>query len=48
MKILATGDIHSDLDLIKKINNNVNLNEIDLILLIGDLSEKSNDFYQIL
>lgn len=48
IRFLATGDIHSDKKIINKIAKNVDFNGIDYILLVGDISEKNNDFGQIL
>lgn len=44
---LATGDIHSDKDIIKNIQKYNNFEKIDFILLTGDLSDKKNDFKEI-
>lgn len=44
IKILATGDFHSDVSLPNKIKENVNLDEIDLIIFTGDLSDRKDDF----
>lgn len=48
MKFLATGDIHSDKKLIKLIKDKGNLDDIDFIVLIGDISEERNDFAKLL
>jgi hypothetical protein len=48
IRFLATGDFHSDLNLIKAIKKYNNMNELDFILFTGDLSEKDNDFKKLL
>ena len=44
IRFLATGDFHSDLKLVKKIQKEVDFSSIDFVLFTGDLSEKNNDF----
>jgi len=48
IKFLATGDIHSEKKLIENIKKYTKIEDIDFILLNGDLSEKKNDFKNIL
>lgn len=48
IRFLATGDIHSDKKLINCIKNSVELEKIDFVVLIGDISEKKDDFKDIL
>lgn len=48
IRFLATGDIHSDKKLLNNISKYNNFEEIDFILVTGDLSEKKNDFKHIL
>lgn len=48
IRFLATGDIHSDQKLLKEIETKTNLSEIDFIILVGDISEKKDDFSKIL
>ncbi|MFW6286205.1 MAG: metallophosphoesterase family protein [Nanoarchaeota archaeon] len=48
IRFLATGDFHSDLSLISRIKNNKNFKSIDFVILIGDLSDKKNDFKKLL
>ncbi len=48
IRFLATGDFHSDLKLVNEIKNKVNMNSIDFILFTGDLSDKKNDFKNLL
>ena len=48
IRFLATGDFHSDSKLIAKIKAIKEFDSIDFIVLIGDLSEKKNDFKELL
>lgn len=48
IKFLATGDLHSDKKFVKSIAKNTDLNSIDFIILIGDISEKNNDYKDLL
>ncbi len=48
LRFLATGDIHSDLELVNIIKQYGNLDDIDFIIFTGDLSEKKNDFAKLL
>jgi len=48
IKFLAASDLHSDLKLIEKIKKEIEKTEIDFIILTGDISEKKNDFSQLL
>jgi Icc-related predicted phosphoesterase len=48
IRFLASGDFHSDKKLISKIKNSKELNSIDFVVLIGDISEKKNDFKDLL
>lgn len=48
IRFLVTGDFHSDLTLIQKIKQQVQLDKLDLIVLTGDISEQENDFNQLL
>ena len=48
IKLLATGDFHSDVNLINAIDKYVNIDEIDFVLFTGDLSDKSDDFNKLL
>ena len=47
ISFLATGDIHSDLKFLRKIKKKVDFNKIDIILMIGDISDKNKDFGKI-
>ncbi|MCA9486078.1 metallophosphoesterase [Candidatus Woesearchaeota archaeon] len=44
IRFLGTGDFHSDKQLVKAIQNYVDLKNIDFVLFVGDLSDKNNDF----
>ncbi len=48
LRFLATGDFHSDKSLIKKIEKNVDFSKIDFVIFTGDLSDKKNDFKELL
>lgn len=48
IKFLATGDIHSDQEIINIIKQYGNLDDIDFIILTGDISEKTDDFSKLL
>jgi len=48
IRFLATGDIHSDKKLLKNIEKYTDFSKIDYILFTGDLSDKKNDFKQII
>lgn len=48
IRFLATGDIHSNKKLLDNISIYNDFNNIDYILFIGDLSDKKNDFNQII
>jgi Icc-related predicted phosphoesterase len=48
IKFLATGDFHSDLNLVNSIKEKVNMRGIDFILFTGDLSDKKKDFKKLL
>ncbi len=47
IKFLATSDIHSDINLIYAIEKYSPLNEMDFIIMTGDISEKKDDFGKI-
>ncbi len=47
IRFLATGDIHSDIEFLNEIDKKVDFNTIDFIILIGDISDKPNDFKNI-
>jgi len=48
IKFLATGDIHSDLEFSKKIAKNINMKDMEFVILIGDISEKKDDYGKLL
>ncbi|MFW5705292.1 MAG: metallophosphoesterase family protein [Nanoarchaeota archaeon] len=48
LKFLATGDIHSDKNFLKNLRKNVDMKNIDYVLFTGDLSEKKDDFKDLL
>lgn len=48
VRFLATGDLHSDLGLVKKITEGVDFKNIEFVVLIGDLSERDDDFKDLL
>lgn len=48
IRFLATGDIHSNKKIIDNISKNVDFNNIDYILLLGDISDKKDDFSTLL
>lgn len=49
IRFLATGDLHSDKKLIEQIKKQThNLQDIDYVLLVGDISEKNNDLKDML
>jgi len=48
IRFLATGDFHSDTKLINNIEKYNDLDSIDYILFLGDLSDKKKDFKKLL
>lgn len=48
VKFLSVSDIHSDEKLIKKIEKKVNLDDIDFVIIAGDISDKNDDFSKLL
>lgn len=48
IRFLATGDFHSKSDILQDIKKCTNLDEIDFVLLVGDISEKNDDFSKLL
>ena len=48
IKFLASGDFHSDLNFMEEIKKKVDFSDIDFIVLIGDISDKNDDFGDIL
>ena len=48
IRFLATGDFHSDDKLIAKIKKEGKLEDIDFVVLIGDISERKDDFAKLL
>ncbi len=48
LKFLVASDFHSNDKITKNIEKKVKLDEIDFVLLVGDLSDKPNDFGTLL
>lgn len=48
IRFLATSDIHSDQNLLNAIEQYTDWEDIDFVVLTGDLSDKKNDFENIL
>lgn len=48
IKFLATGDIHSNQKFINHIAKNSNIDSINFVVLIGDISEKKDDYNELL
>lgn len=48
IRFLATGDIHSDFNLLKDIKEKNDFNNLDFVVFIGDISEREDDFKEIL
>lgn len=47
IRFLATSDLHSDINLLNAIDMYTNWDDIDFVILTGDVSEKKNDFERI-
>lgn len=48
VRFLVTGDFHSDISLVKKIKKNIKIEDLDFIVLVGDISDKRDDFKDLL
>jgi hypothetical protein len=48
IRFLATGDFHSDLNLIRDFKKNVDMDSVDYVLFTGDLSDRDDDFGRLL
>ena len=48
LRFLATGDIHSDINLVNAIEQYTNMEDIDFVIFTGDLSDKKQDFGKLL
>lgn len=48
VRFLACSDFHSDLDLVKRIEKEVDFSKVDFVLFGGDLSDEREDFSEML